>query len=43
MICWKSFNEYIHLYADDGILQVVGKDIRTIELKLTDAFAKLVN
>ncbi len=28
-----------HLYANDGTLQVVSKDIRTIELKLTDAFA----
>ncbi len=33
----------IHLYAYDGTLQVVSKDIRTIELKLTDAFGKIVN
>ncbi len=31
------------MYADDGTLQVVNKDIRTIELKLTDALAKIVN
>ncbi len=36
-------DESIHLYADDGTLQVVSKDIRTIELKLTNAFAKIVN
>jgi hypothetical protein len=36
-------DESIHLYADDGTLQAVGKDIKTVELKLTDAFAKTVN
>ncbi len=30
------------MYTDDSILQVVSKNIRTIELKLTDAFAKIV-
>ncbi len=33
----------IHLYADDGTLQVVSKDVRTIELKLTVVFSKIVN
>ncbi len=36
-------DESIHLYADDGTLQVVSKDIKTIELKLTHAFAKIAN
>ncbi len=31
------------MYANDGTLQVVSKDIRTIELKSTDAFAKIAN
>ncbi len=39
----EILDESMHLYADDGTLQVVSKDIRTIELKLTDAFAKIVN
>ncbi len=39
----EILDESIHLYADDGTLQVVSKDIRTIELKLTDAFAKIAN
>ncbi len=34
-------DECIHQYADDGTLQVVSKDIRTIEL--IDTFAKIVN
>ncbi len=36
-------DESIHMYAGDGTLQVVSKDMRTIEIKLTDAFAKIVN
>ncbi len=39
----EIFDESIHLYADDGTLQVVTTDIRIIELKLTDVFAKIVN
>ncbi len=41
----EILDESIHLYADDGTLHVVSKDIpvRIIELKLTDAFAKIVN
>ncbi len=36
-------DESIHLYANDGTLHVVSKDIKTIKLKLTNAFAKIVN
>ncbi len=43
MISLKSFDKSIHLYPYDDTLQVVSKDIRTIEIKLTDAFAKIVN
>ncbi len=39
----EILDESIHLYAGDGTLQVVSKDIRTIELKLTDTFAKINN
>ncbi len=39
----EILDESIHLYDDDGTLQVVHNDIRIIELKLTDAFAKIVN
>ncbi len=39
----EILDESIHLYAYYGTLQVVSKDIRTIELKPTDAFAKIVN
>ncbi len=39
----EILDEPIYLYADNGTLQVVSKDIRIIELKLTDAFAKIVN
>ncbi len=37
----EILDESIHLYANDGILQVVSKDIRTLEHKLTDAFANI--
>ncbi len=36
-------DQSILLYANDGTLLVVSKDIRTIKLKLTDEFAKIVN
>ncbi len=39
----EILEESLHLYADDGTLQVVSKYIRTIELKLTDTFTKMVN
>ncbi len=39
----EILDEFLHLYADDGTLQNLSKDIRTIELKLTDAFAKIVS
>ncbi len=39
----EILDESIHLFADDGTLQVVSKEIRTIELKLTDGFAKIAN
>ncbi len=36
-------DESMHLYTKVGTLLVVSKDIKTIELKLTYAFAKIVN